>query len=88
MVAKMNEEQLMLVEEGLAKMLKRFKQNLDSDDARRLKATQDAKTAIRKVILAVAIKGDIKVINPIQSENGYKIGWEVVDKNDKTVKYF
>ena len=84
----MNEEQLMLVEEGLAKLLKRFKQNLDGDDARRLKATQDAKTAIRKVILAVAIKGDIKEINPIQSDNGYKIGWEVTDKNDKIIKYF
>jgi len=84
----MNEEQLMQVEEGLAKLLKRFKQNLDADDARRLKATQDAKTAIRKVILAVAIKGDIKNINPIQSDNGYKIGWEVIDKNDKIIKYF
>jgi hypothetical protein len=84
----MNEEQLMLVEEGLAKMLKRFKQNTNADDNRRLKATQDAKTAIRKVILAVAIKGDIKEITPIQSDNGIKIGWEVIDKNDKIIKYF
>ncbi len=84
----MNEEQLMLVEEGLAKLMKRYKQNLDVDDARRLKAAQDAKTAIRKIILAVAIKGDIKEINPVQSENGHKIGWEVTDKNDKIVKYF
>jgi hypothetical protein len=88
MVADMNEEQLMLVEEGLAKMLKRFKQNTNADDTRRLKATQDAKTAIRKVILAVAIKGDIKEITPIQSDNGIKIGWEVIDKNDKIIKYF
>jgi hypothetical protein len=88
MVADMNEEQLMLVEEGLAKMLKRFKQNTNADDNRRLKATQDAKTAIRKVILAVAIKGDIKEITPIQSDNGIKIGWEVIDKNDKIIKYF
>lgn len=88
MVADMNEEQLMLVEEGLAKMLKRFKQNTNADDTRRLKATKDAKTAIRKVILAVAIKGDIKEITPIQSDNGIKIGWEVIDKNDKIIKYF
>jgi hypothetical protein len=84
----MNEEQLMLVEEGLSQMIKQFKMNLDSEDARRVKATQDAKQAIRKVILAVAIKGEIKDIYPIQSDNGYKIGWEVTDKNNKIIKYF
>lgn len=84
----MNEEQLMIVEEGLAKLLKRYKMNLKPDDARKLKVTQDAKMAIRKVILAVAIKGDVKDIIPVFADDSVKIGWEIVDKNDKTVKYF
>lgn len=84
----MNEEQLMLVEEGLSKLLKQYKMNLKPDDARRLKVTQDAKMAIRKVILAVAIKGDVKDIIPLLAEDDIKIGWEVVDKNNKIIKYF
>jgi hypothetical protein len=46
----------------------------------------DAKKAIRKVILAVAIKGDIKVINPIIAEEK-GIGWEVTDFNNKVIRY-
>ena len=84
----MNEEQFALVEEGLAKLLKKFKQNLHEDDNRRMKVTQQAKTAIRKVILAVAIKGKIKDINPIINEAGTKAGWEVIDSNDKVVRYY
>ena len=84
----MDEEQLALVEEGLAKLLKKYKQNLGDDDKRRLKVTQDAKTAIRKVILAVAIKGRIKEINPVINDNGTKAGWEVIDGNNKVIRYF
>lgn len=84
----MDEEQLALVEEGLALLLKKYKQNNKDDDKRRLKATQDAKTAIRKVILAVAIKGKIKDISPVISESGSKAGWEVIDHNDKVIRYY
>lgn len=84
----MDEEQLVLVEEGLAKLLKKYKQNLADDDKRRLKVTQDAKTAIRKVILAVAIKGKIKEINPVLNDSGTKAGWEVIDGNNKVIRYF
>ncbi len=84
----MNEEQLMLVEEGLALLMSRFKKNSQKDDARRLKLTTEAKSAIRKVILSVAIKGDVKSINPIEIDGGKKIGWEVTDFNNKVIKYF
>jgi hypothetical protein len=84
----MDDDQLELVEEGLANLLKQFKQNLDEGDLRRLKVTQDAKTAIRKVILAAAIKGRIKVIIPIIIDDGHKAGWEVVDHNDKVIRYY
>lgn len=83
----MNEEQLALVEEGLSLLIKKYKQNLSEGDARRMKHTQDAKTAIRKVILAQAIKGKIKCISPFL-ENGKKAGWEVIDHNDKVIRYY
>jgi hypothetical protein len=35
----------------------------------------------------VAIKGDVKAINPI-TDGGKKIGWEVTDFNNKVIKYF
>jgi hypothetical protein len=82
----MDEEQLALVEEGLNRLIKRFKQNLNEGDQERLQATLDAKKAIRKVILAVAIKGDIKEINPIVVEKK-GAGWEVTDFNDKIIRY-
>ena len=83
----MDEEQLALVEEGLSLLIKKYKQNLEDGDTRRMKQTQDAKTAIRKVILAQAIKGRIKDIIPIL-ENGKKAGWEVVDHNNKVIRYY
>ena len=83
----MDEEQLALVEEGLSLLIKKYKQNLEDGDTRRMKHTQDAKTAIRKVILAQAIKGRIKDIIPIL-ENGKKAGWEVVDHNNKVIRYY
>jgi hypothetical protein len=82
----MDEEQLSLVEEGLNLLIKRFKQNLNEGDMERLQATLDAKKAIRKVILAVAIKGDIKQINPVIVEKK-GAGWEVTDFNNKVICY-
>jgi hypothetical protein len=82
----MDEEQLALVEEGLNLLIKKFKQNLNEGDQERLQATIDAKKAIRKVILAVAIKGDIKVISPIIADSR-GAGWEVTDFNDKIICY-
>jgi hypothetical protein len=82
----MDEEQLSLVEEGLNLLIKRFKQNRNEGDIERLQATLDAKKAIRKVILAVAIKGDIKQINPVIVEKK-GAGWEVTDFNNKVICY-
>jgi hypothetical protein len=83
----MDEEQLALVEAGLAKMIKKFKQNLRDGDLQRMKKTQHAKTAIRKIILAVAIKGNVKAISPfIENEN--KVGFEVIDHHDRVLRYY
>ncbi len=82
----MDEEQLALVEEGLNLLLKKYKMNEHPDDIRRVQAVMDAKLAIRKVMLSVAIKGDIKDIVPLL-ENGKGAGWEVTDFDDKIVRY-
>jgi hypothetical protein len=82
----MDEEQLALVEEGLNLLIKRFKRNTHPGDLERMKAAQDAKLAIRKVMLSVAVKGDIKDIVPVL-EGGKGAGWEVTDFDDKIIRY-
>jgi hypothetical protein len=82
----MDEEQLALVEEGLNLLIKKFKKNLEPGDLERLKAAQDAKLAIRKVMLSVAVKGDIKDIVPV-IERGRGAGWEVTDFDNKIIRY-
>ena len=82
----MDELQLALVEEGLNLLIKRFKRNANEGDLERMKAAQDAKVAIRKVVLSVAIKGDIKDIVPV-IEGGRGAGWEVTDFDDKVIRY-
>ena len=82
----MDEEQLALVEEGLNLLLKKYKMNQNPDDMRRVQEVMDAKLAIRKVMLSVAIKGDIKDIVPLL-EIGKGAGWEVTNFENKTVRY-
>ena len=82
----MDEEQLALVEEGLNLLIKKYKKNKNDGDLQRMKAAQDAKVAIRKVMLSVAIKGDIKDISPV-IEGGKGAGWEVTDFENKTIRY-
>lgn len=82
----MDEEQLALVEEGLNLLLQRYKRNEKEGDLKRAQAVMDAKVAIRKVMLSVAIKGDIKEIIPI-IEGGKGAGWEVTDFNNKVMRY-
>ncbi len=82
----MDEEQLALVEEGLNQLIKKWKRNLNPGDLERLKAAQDAKLAIRKVALAVAVKGDIKDIIPV-IDGGKGAGWEVTDFEDRVIRY-
>jgi hypothetical protein len=82
----MDEEQLALVEEGLNLLIQKYKRNEYPGDVQKLQATQDAKVAIRKVMLSVAIKGDIKDIVPI-IERGKGAGWEVTDFENKIVRY-
>lgn len=82
----MDEEQLALVEEGLNLLLQKYKRNERDGDLRRVQAVMDAKVAIRKVMLSVAIKGDVKDIIPV-IEGGKGAGWEVTDFDNKVVRY-
>ncbi len=82
----MDEEQLNLVEEGLNLLIKKYKLNLNPGDLDRMKAAQEAKAAIRKVILNAAMKGTVKAIMPIK-ENNRGFGWEVIEANDRIVRY-
>ncbi len=82
----MDEEQLALVEEGLNLLIKKYKMNQKEGDLIRMKAVMDAKIAIRKVMLSVAIKGDIKDISPVLG-GGKGAGWEVTDFDNKVVRY-
>lgn len=82
----MDEEQLALVEEGLNLLIQKYKRNEQPGDLQKMQAAMDAKVAIRKVMLSVAIKGDIKDIVPI-IERGKGAGWEVTDFENKVVRY-
>ena len=82
----MDEEQLALVEEGLNLLIKKYKRNTHEGDLQKMKAAQDAKVAIRKVMLSLAIKGDIKEIVPVL-ETGKGAGWEVTDFDNKIIRY-
>jgi hypothetical protein len=82
----MDEEQLALVEEGLNLLMQKYKKNQNEGDLERLKAVIDAKVAIRKVMLSVAIKGDIKDIVPV-IEDSRGAGWEVTDFHNRIVRY-
>lgn len=82
----MDEKQLALVEEGLNLLIKKYKKNQNEGDLVKMQAAIDAKAAIRKVMLSVAIKGDIKDIIPVL-EGGRGAGWEVTDFADKIIRY-
>ena len=82
----MDEQQLALVEEGLNLLIKKYKRNQSEGDLQKMQAAMDAKVAIRKVMLSVAIKGDIKDIIPI-IERGKGAGWEVTDFEDKIIRF-
>lgn len=82
----MDEAQLALVEEGLNLLIKKYKRNINPGDLERMKASQDAKVAIRKVMLSVAVKGDIKDIVPVL-EGKKGAGWEVTDFDNKVIRY-
>ncbi len=82
----MNEEQLALVEEGLNLLIKKYRLNLVEGDHERLRAAMDAKIALRRVILAVAVNGNIKDIIPT-NEDKTATGWLVQDLNDKLIRY-
>lgn len=82
----MDEEQLALVEEGLNLLIQKYKKNQNDGDLERMKAVIDAKAAIRKVMLSVAIKGDIKDIVPVL-EGGKGAGWEVTDFENRVMRY-
>lgn len=83
----MDEEQLNLVEEELNKLIRRFKRNNTTKDQIRLNATIDAKNAIRKVTLLVALSGSLKSIKPI-FDRKRGTGWEIVDGQGVRKKVF
>lgn len=70
------QDELQKVCDGLQVLIKQFKKNSRPGDKERLKATEQAHTALRKVILVMAIQGDLKNISPIK--NGDKCGWTTV----------
>ncbi len=82
----MDEGQLAIVEEGLNLLIQKYKKNQNEGDLERMQAVMDAKVAIRKVMLSVAIKGDIKDITPV-IEGGKGAGWEVTDFDNKVMRY-
>ena len=82
----MDEAQLSLVEEGLNLLILKYKKNENAGDLERMQAVIDAKVAIRKVMLSVAVKGDIKDIIPV-IEGAKGAGWEVTDFENKIMRY-
>lgn len=82
----MHEEQLALVEEGLNLLLQKYRKNENPGDLKRAKAVMDAMKAIRKVMLSVAINGDIKEIVPVIVEN-LGAGWEVTNTDNKVIRF-
>lgn len=82
----MDEKELMIVEEGLNELLIKYKKNQNEGDLWRAEAVRRAKLAIRGVMLAMAIKGDIKDIVPI-IEREASVGWEVKNNNNEITRY-
>jgi len=69
----------------LEKLIAKYKKNVNDGDVRRLKETQQAHKAIREVLLNCALKGDLVDMVPVKSGKG--IGWEVIESNEKLVRY-
>lgn len=83
----MDEKTLVLIEERLSALIRKFKKNAHERDGYRAMATADAKKAMRRVIMIAAIHGKLKKIKPIfDKKKG--IGWEIVDGNNITRKIF
>lgn len=70
----------------LENLINKYKMNNNKGDQRRLLETKQAFTAIRKVILNCAIKGDLIDMVPVKSDEG--IGWEVIENNEKLIRYY
>lgn len=83
----MNEQSLAIVEELLNQLIKKFKLNNSPRDTIRIRATEDAKGAIRRVMLMAAVHGDLRSIKPLfDGKKGF--GWEVVDGLGERRKVF
>ena len=70
------QDELQKVCDGLQVLMKQYKNNSRPGDKDRYKATEQAYAALRKVILVMAIQGDLKMIAPIKQ--GDKCGWKTV----------
>lgn len=82
----MNEEELHLVEEGLTSLFLKFNESANVDEKWKAEAVIQARKAIKKVILSLALKGDIKDIAPY-IENDRSVGWLVTDSKNSTIRY-
>lgn len=82
----MNEEQLHLVEEGLDLLFNKLNESSSEDEKWKLQAILQARKAIKKVILSLALKGDIKDITPF-IEDDRSVGWMVTDSKNTMIRY-
>lgn len=81
----MDEEELIKVEDGLNFLLAKFSKKPNCEH--KLAAIKDAKSAIRRVILSVAIKGNLKNIVPyFDPEKG--LGWKIIDAYNEVLYYY
>lgn len=83
----MKDSELNSVEDGLNRLIARYKKNSDTKDAVRLSAALDAKKALRKIILIVAVTGNLQSIKPIFSKK-QGAGWEIIDHAGRLKKFF
>lgn len=77
----MDEDELIKLEHGIDLLIKKYKQNLDKNDSYRLACCLDAKKAIRRIILNVAINGTFKYITPILDKKK-GAGFQIINSNN------
>ncbi|OIQ19200.1 MAG: hypothetical protein BM556_07900 [Bacteriovorax sp. MedPE-SWde] len=81
----MTKETIEDIAKGLEALMKKYRRNAIPGDKERYDATKQAHTAIRKVIMTMEIKGDIRDIAPIKK--GEKCGWTVTDMENNLKNY-
>ena len=83
----MRQSEVEKMERLLEGLIKKLKRNTNRGDIEKIVFVEEAKTAIRKVQLLIAISGDIQGIKPIKDRT-HGCGWEIIDNNGVTRRYF